>query len=184
MVEYNEVNYWGGRSRPNSSKSIAPVFSNYIAESIKDCIDLLEFGPGVGRMFELYQDREEVHCFDIHRSYFKECKKEAKKYGFKISFTVCPEIGFTLFNDKEFDVVVCSQVLLHQKHESIAKVMKELARIGKKVVCISLKYDPNGPELRPHCFFHDYKDICSQNGWHYYNEVLTKSNVCFTYEED
>jgi SAM-dependent methyltransferase len=72
--------------------------------------------------------------------------------------------------DKSFDAVFTRTVLLHIPPDKIERAVSEVCRVTKK--CLILHephYDPNGPELRFHCFNHNLPEIV---GRHFKGETI------------
>lgn len=179
-MSYNEVIYWNNRINPNQDTLPPPLWTDYVFKSIRGCQSLLDFGPGVGRFFPVYKGFKSVDCFDITDRHLSELMSFSKLLGFKLNFISGLDVGVTPYYDDQFEVVVCVQVLLHQRDENIEKVMSELARIGRKVAVIS--YRTEIPfDLAEHVFNHDYLSICKKNNWWVREVVQTDKHILFNY---
>lgn len=140
-MEYNKVEYWNSRHDPNGDgcRSYTP---NHIA-AVKPFIgknqNILEYGPGIGRMIELYENQSHINFYDISDIYSSRLKTVCENKNLKIQNQIIDKSGDiqTSFKDNEFDIVCAFEVLLHCPKEEIEDVIKELARIGKKVIVIT-----------------------------------------------
>jgi SAM-dependent methyltransferase len=192
---YDEKEYWDNRINPNSASDlITELHINFVKSCLGDAKFIMDFGPGVGRTFPAYEKIETVIGWDITEQYAVAVIKESEKYNFDFQFTTNPwrKMGETPYIRNFFDAVVSVSVFLHQRPHNILKVMRELARIGKKVIVASY-FNPNEPldvpceeekEYEKHCFNYNYFDICKENGWkmsdkHWEEDMY----LMFTYSE-
>lgn len=193
MKEYNVVDYWNKRGNPcsKSIKQITSTHLEYLREQTTGCKKILDFGPGFGRMFSAYVDAEEVIGVDVTEQHKKELHRRAKKEGFKFSL-ICNTENFNKleFVEKEFDAVVVSEVLFHQTPNMVERIMKELLRVGQKVIVItymnlSEKYDKIGKHIPNHryCFNYNYYTICKKNGWNLREEDRFRNQIFFVYSD-
>lgn len=139
MKVYNETKYWSERENP-SAKSLPPWQWTFIASELKGVETVLDFGSGTGRLFCCYRDAYEVTACDITSNYMDKCLEAAKSERFRFKFVIVgiENVRNRLpFKENEFQRVVASEVFLHMKPEYIGTAMKELARVGRKVVAIS-----------------------------------------------
>lgn len=187
---YNEIKYWRNREHPNSALTVEPPpieelnYFSYIKKNLIGCNSALDFGPGVGRTFVAYESLAQLECFDITDKHSNTLKDVAKNYNFKFNFTLGNKIGVTPYRDKEFDAAISCQVFLHQKPNKIQKIMRELLRVANKVIVIS--WSEKGPVLTtaPHCFNHNYIQICRKNNWQVMNVKRKPKYIYFVYKEN
>lgn len=171
---YNEVNYWNKRQNPNSADidSITPQHLEFVKSQLEGK-KILEFGPGIGRILPAYTGYD-VSVFDVSTNYLDRLKNKAKSLNIELDITIDnnPSVQNHIipYDDNQFDVVVCVSVLLHQRPQNIVQIMKELARVGKKVIVIS--WSEEGIEYEDHkskyegdkyCFHYDFNKICRYN---------------------
>lgn len=174
---YNEVNYWNTRKNPNVSNidTITPAHLEFVKSELKGK-KILEVGPGIGRILPAYSDYKKISTFDISNKYHDRLMKRAKELNIEIDFSIDddPSVQHHIlpYYDKQFDTVVCVSVLLHQRPQHVRKLMKELARVAKKVVVISWSQDGEAfedinskYEGNKHCFHYDYKQIITNFGF-------------------
>lgn len=191
--EYTEFNYWNRRpypTDPNMSAETVEMHIDYIEKQVFQAKSVLDFGPGIGRTFKAYKDISYVEGCDISRMYEFQVKAEAEKLGldFKLIHLDLVELGHLPYTRNTFDVAVAAEVLLHQRPENILLVMRELARVAKKVVIISWGEDrvsystPGEKSSGPnHCFHYNYLQICKEEGWKVTNFVGADRQVYFVY---
>ena len=216
---YSEKEYWSTRDNPNQSwtgesqvgtsaykfiksgiKSKKPILSNYlnISSKLYGAYKCLDFGPGTGRFIEAYIGLNMgLECYDVSDLYSKRLQDRANEYGVRINLTI-GESSFNIlpYKDKEFDVCVSTMVLLHISPNNILGVMKELSRVSKKVLIMSLydkekpfceyrrlfDYGLKGEEYYTHVFNYDYPRICLDSNFKILNfEVEGSRRVFFTY---
>lgn len=174
---YDESKYWNEiRKWPNynNTKDLSKLKDDrvigYVRKNLGKSKCIMDFGPGIGRMFPLYKDMELVEAFDISDRWSKIVTNEARKFGFKFTFAVMKEIGKLPYKDKEFDSTVCMSVLFHQRPQYIDLIMSELARISGFVIAsgsIGSKVDV--VESESHFYRHNYEDICKRNNLEMFN---------------
>jgi len=166
---YDEIKYWNERRLPTSSDD---VYYEKNLEFVKGQINagdkVLDFGPGIGRLFPAYKKCSSVSVCDISLMYKDRLLENAKREGIPFKeFKHMTEVDVIPFAFNEFDVCVCSQVLLHQKPANIVSVLFEIKRVAKKVVCIS-SFEPGWFYDRPYgdtfderrgCFNYNYPSL-------------------------
>jgi len=189
---YNEFTYWNRRSEPSS----APEDYNtehlfYIEKHLEGMEYILDFGPGIGRMFPAYGDIRNVTGCDISTLYSERVMEESKNFPFKFKLDHTDEPFHLSYGHKEFDAVVSCAVFLHCRPETIMSQMKELIRVSKKVITVS-KYDENIEFDEPvilcknkyRCNFnYNYYQICEDNNWTIIDPIKYKRNLFFVYKE-
>lgn len=166
---YNKIDYWGERKDPNSDKS--KTSATLQVEWTKNFLDMhdniLDYGPGVLRMLDLYKNINEINFYDISSQYKSIVEKKCADNGILIKKYVIDNSGVikTPFKTNEFDVVVCSEVFLHSPDAEIVELINELSRIGKKVI-VSTWYEKGNYVHSGHCWTRDYKKILKENNLH------------------
>lgn len=174
---YNEYDYWNRREYPTAvdmSEETNRDHIEYIRKHVEGAGAVLDFGPGIGRTFEAYRDLPGITGCDISVFYSKKVHEAAKQQGLslKLDHITMQGLDRLPYKDNEFDVVAAIEVFLHQRPQNIMRVMKELARVGRKVVVITwmdenvefLKVDVP-KEGANHCFNYNYLKICEDQGW-------------------
>src|SRR4030042_6609008 len=121
---YNEIEYWTKRKFVKQSPEDV---KDFIILNIQDCQSILDFGAGNGRLFELYKDKDVV-AYDI-------VKRQYPIQGLR-SFRFTNE-----YEDKIYDCVICSMVLLHIRPENLKKILDYLFKVGRKVLIVTF-YNP------------------------------------------
>ena len=178
MGGYDKIKYWGSRTDPNNSKSrgVAEKQVQWTSQFLTDNDELLDYGPGVGRLSECYKLVKSLSFYDITHKYESRLKKLCEDIEVEIKEFVIDNSGEikTPFADGQFDTVICSEVLLHVPEDEIVDVMLELARIGKKVV-VNTWYLEGEKHQITYCFTRDYKKIIEENNL----ELLTWEENAF-----
>lgn len=173
-TSYNEVIYWNARTRPNATFLVESE-SEYISKHLKGCDDILDFGPGTGRVFPLYRGKTVVG-YDISLRYVETVFERAFKNEVTYYHILNPRVSTLPFANKSFQAVVCSSVLLHQRPENIELVMSELSRVGKKVIVLTWagRESPSS-----HCFPHDYDALLEK--YTVIDKIKYKDQIYFVY---
>lgn len=186
-MTYDAVKYWNRRKNPNSSTigGDTPTHISFIKKNLKDVCSLLDFGPGVGRLLEAYAGISRIEGYDVSEIYKSELLEKAKQLNLNFSLIVEKKIGKLPYKDKEFDAAIATEVLLHQKPKYIELVMSELLRVAEKVIVITWMEEgvQFGSTSGPHCFHHNYFDICSRNSWKVFVVEKYKKQTMFVYGE-
>jgi len=166
-MSYNKIKYWNGRVDPNNSysRSITGTQINWMVEQINvEDKTMLDYGPGVGRLIGFYRNFENVNFYDISSKYKNQLIQLCEENDIIIDNYIIDKTGKikTEFDDNQFDVLVCSEVLLHVPEDEIIDVMNELARISNKVI-VNTWFDSGETIQNSHCFTRDYKRIIENN---------------------
>jgi len=163
---YNKISFWKNRNDPNSDngRKIALDHIKLIKPFIPPNINLLDYGPGIGRMVDLYKNQTYINFYDISPTYKNRLIQKCKNNNLKINKYIIDESGDikTPFKDKEFDIVCAFEVLLHSPENEIEEMMNELARIGKKVI-ITTWYQDGELISKGSCWTRDYKKLLTNN---------------------
>jgi len=188
---YDEFNYWNKRVEPSSAPEDYHIeHLSYIKKHLDGMKYILDFGPGVGRTFSVYENIERVVGCDISTLYSERVIDESKKYSFEFQLDHTETPDNLPYQDKEFDAVISCAVFLHCRPEKIIGQMKELIRVGKKVITVS-KYDEKMKfdivdimcEDKHKCnFIYNYYKICEDNNWEVLDPFVYKRHLFFVYK--
>lgn len=147
MANFIEGNY---EDKYNSNNPVSKVLMNNFIDSIrklikdidrKEITSVCEVGAGEG---ELLKNIIKVYpgaiysATDLSKRKIKEAKNNLKIKN--INFSVQNAENLNKFKDKQFDLVICCEVLEHVKNYN--KSLKELKRISKKYILISVPNEP------------------------------------------
>lgn len=170
--KYDPVSYWAQREHPNTDEApgISPPHRNFFNVNAACARSVLELGPGIGRLFPLYQDIPRTVALDLSRKYENHAKNVASNLNLNLEqYFLNEALQPYPFQDGEFDISVASFVLLHIPFENIRHTLSQLARVSNKVIVFDGD-DPNWPateaERKPssHCFRHDHDALCRDLG--------------------
>ena len=187
---YEKVSYWSSRKDPNSeqSKKTTSLQVKWTEKHINTTDNILEYGPGVLRLVDLYKNLDGVSFYDISGNYKSIVEEKCVNNNIKIKQFIVDNSGNikTPFNNNQFDIIVCSEVLLHSPDNEIVDLMLELSRIGKKVI-ITTWYDGGKHINSGHCWTRDYKKLIDENGlklllWE--EDLFENSQLGFIYTKD
>jgi len=180
-MTYNVVEYWDNRGNITKGGSLSDKEQDFIFEYVYGKEKLLDFGCGKGRLFNLYQTNREVYGYDITTNHSDHLRAMSAKYRLDFKF-VKGELDYEVlpFRDQFFDVCICSEVLLHQYPNQVGKIMNELARVSKKVACITALYREDQIPAS-HCFDHNYIDICDIYKLKLLNYQIYNNRILFAY---
>jgi len=163
---YDKIEYWGNRKDPNSelSKKTSDLQILWTKNFINEDDNILEYGPGVLRLLDLYKGRKKINFYDISTQYKNSVEKKCKDNNILIENYIIDNSGEikTKFKNEEFDVIICSEVFLHSPNNEIEKLMVELARIGKKVI-VTTWYEKGKSINTGHCWTRDYSKLIKDN---------------------
>lgn len=175
--KYDEVRFWSKKERISNSE-LENMYEVMINDFIENDKKVLDFGCGKGRTFKLY-DGKKVTGFDItefHKENFVTSNMESFDFVLGDGSNKLP------FKDNEFDSVVCLVVLLHIQPKKVANLMKELARVGKKVF-VGTYHSKKKVALAPHCFNHNYKKLLKDNDLRLIDKFEVLTTLVFDYEK-
>lgn len=168
--KYDPVQYWNERTNPNGVQGLLPeqiaYDVKYISTGLSDCKKVFELGPGVGRTMAAYKPGTRLFSLDISVKYRGQLEAVARDKRITLIQKHARSLNLDFpFEDGEFGVSVCSQVLMHVPPSQIHHAAQELLRVSKRVVVIST-FLPAAPErtVAPHVFNHDYLSIFSGLG--------------------
>lgn len=159
---YNEIEYWRRRKHPNNPDGNPESDVSYLRKHLGDVGFVLDYGPGVGRTFEVY-DWHTVVGYDITDLYYDRAMAKAMSVGFTYVPVVVKKIDRMPFPDNTFEAAVACEVLHHIRPENIRMVISDLRRVADKVIVITA-YTENKPfdvqTTLSHCYNHPYFDLC------------------------
>lgn len=153
---YKSKKYWNERVEPNPYNNIFEPELTVVPSYVKGHKTLLDFGCGIGRLFELYKGME-VTGIDFSKLYEQRAKKHAFDLRLKYNHSIFDihELGRLPFNNNEFECGVLSRVLLHAPNDEMELIVSEMARVCETVLVVN--YEHNGQKLAPHVFGHDFE---------------------------
>jgi SAM-dependent methyltransferase len=173
-VSYNPSEYWHERGkiykknfRYDKNKRLQEEFLiahlNNISGSFKS---VLELGCGFGRITQLllsnYNNISEYLAVDISPDQIENAKSLLSSSKLpnqvKLDFLVSDIQSLRL--DKEYDLVLLSEVLLHILPEDIDSIIKKLITLSKKHIINIDWYEDNPPKSQAsHNFIHQYETL-------------------------
>lgn len=193
MKDYDVVKYWNERGNP-CSNSIDELTNDHLAflkYNVKGCKNVLDFGPGYGRLFSAYEAGTNIVGVDVTEQYKEKLQHNAQEQNVNFELICKQDVLKPFdFDDKYFDAVVTSEVLFHQTPNTIRQIMLELNRVAKKVIVISYmnlkeKYDALNGEFDKsrYCFNYNYYKIAAKNNLLIYNEKRLRNQLMFVYSD-
>lgn len=177
--KYDPVQYWNNRVNPNNAEGVSHAVQRKHIEHIRKFVrghgPFLEYGPGIGRTLEAYEEGAKVCTIDISSRYAKEFTNNAAARGIRLGEQhVLAPLDCFPFERDSFSVAVASQVFLHVPPQQLAVVIKELLRVAEKTVVISAyRHNALARGRARHCFNHDYLRVVTDGGG-----VVDNCNVC------
>ena len=173
-MSYNPSEYWHERGkiykknfRYDKNKRLQEEFLithlNNISGSFKT---VLELGCGFGRITQLllsnYNNISEYLAVDISPDQIENAKSLLSSSKLpnqvKLDFLVSDIQSLRL--DKEYDLVLLSEVLLHILPEDIDSIIKKLITLSKKHIINIDWYEDNPPKSQAsHNFIHQYETL-------------------------
>jgi hypothetical protein len=180
-LSYDELKYWNSRVNPNTEHG--GDFSqmiNFLWERIPNQAWVLDFGPGVGRLFPGYRGAAEVVGVDISKLYATRLFEAAKQYNFNFSLVLSENVRVPA-HLAGFDVAVASMVLLHQKPETIGDIMLDLAHAAREVLVLTWMSERQYIDIAPHCFNHNYGQLCKDYDLNILDWDLNHETLRFSY---
>jgi len=186
-VSYNPSEYWHERGkiykknfRYDKNKRLQEEFLiahlNNISGSFKT---VLELGCGFGRITQLllsnYNNISEYLAIDISPDQIENAKSLLSSSKLpnqvKLNFLVSDIQSLNL--DKQYDLVILSEVLLHILPTEIDSVIKKLITFSKKHIINIDRYDDHPPKsLASHNFIHQYETLYKK-----YTEPSTTTTI-------
>ena len=84
---YDKIKYWSDRNEPNSDKAVklASAHLQWAQPFISSKYNILEYGPGVGRMVELYINNSAINFYDITFNYQNRLTERCKELDLVIN---------------------------------------------------------------------------------------------------
>ena len=174
-MTYNPAEYWRERGKIykknfqyDKNKRLQEEFLiahlNGISESFKS---VLELGCGFGRITQLllsnYHNITEYLAVDISPHQIENAKSllsstKLSNNQVKLDFLVSDIQSLKL--DKEYDLVILSEVLLHILPTDIDSIIKKLISLSKKYIVNIDWYEDHSPKSQAsHNFIHQYETL-------------------------
>jgi SAM-dependent methyltransferase len=187
-VSYNPSEYWHERGkvyqknfRYDKNMRVQEEFIiahlNNISGSFKS---VLELGCGFGRITQLllsnYHNITEYLAVDISPDQIENAKSllsstKLSNNQVKLDFLVSDIQSLKL--DKEYDLVILSEVLLHILPTDIDSIIKKLISFSKKYIVNIDWYEDNPPKSHAsHNFIHQYEELYKK-----YTEPSTTTTI-------
>jgi len=188
-VSYNPSEYWHERGkiykknfRYDKNKRVQEEFLiahlNNLSGSFKS---VLELGCGFGRITQLllsnYNNITEYLAVDISPDQIENAKnllssmKKLPNNELKLDFMVSDIQSLRL--DKQYDLVILSEVLLHILPTEIDSIIKKLITLSKKHIINIDWYEDHPPKSQAsHNFIHQYESIYKK-----YTEPSTTTTI-------
>ena len=149
-MTYKPKEYWSKRGTPNQYSTLQQWDIEILKPLCEQAKSILDFGPGNGRTFELYEGKEVV-AVDIVDKYKDELHEKADRYEFLL-------FDFMLTDyvvNYQFDLGVLSKVLLHDPNPKwiidYVADMCDRVFISTGINCTA-----------EHCFDHDYAGLLKE----------------------
>ena len=182
-MSYESIKYWNKRANPNNANATTKIEAHYLKPFLKDKFNLLDFGAGIGRTFELYKDMDQVTGLDFSEIYETQARASAKANGLNYEHIIHNVHSEPLpFENGTFEAGVALCVLLHAKPgKEVKTILTELARVCDKVLVVS--YYGQGQKLAAHNFEHDYETLIDELGLTMYEAAidLSYNQITFVY---
>jgi len=147
MTNFVEGNY----DKYNTKNPVSKLLMNNFLESFKALLSeideseiktICEVGVGEGSLLKSLVNifpKAKYWATDLSAGEVKKAKKSLE--GIKnVSFNVQNAENLHLFKDKQFDLVVCCEVLEHVKNYK--KALRELKRVSRKYILVSVPNEP------------------------------------------
>lgn len=135
---YDEFEGWGGGELDEQERNRIIKTISVIPNDVDSVIDV---GCGDGRVTNRLTSFKKVVGLDFSKAALKYVKCEKMRCS-------CAEIPLT---DNSFDLVLCNEVLEHLDQETFEKTTKEIKRIARKYVLISVPYKQNLNQFKVKC---------------------------------
>ncbi|MFV1874459.1 class I SAM-dependent methyltransferase [Nioella sp.] len=181
-MSYDPKTYWETRENPNAPNQLtAPQFIyDYVRPRLALARNVLEVGPGLGRTLDLYTPEMELKTIDLSTNYRDMVSKRAKDFGLSLSqcFLELPEDQFP-FDDREFDIGVSIQVLMHVPPETVEITIGEICRTCERAVLIATVSLPENRKAA-HVFEHDFISLIQKAGREVIHSEIHGHTGCFT----
>lgn len=165
--EYKPLEYWSRRTEPSSADE---VYTNahcaFLRKYIRPDSLVLDYGPGIGRVFQAYHAGQRVIGIDISPLYVSRVIDAAKRRGliYDHILTYTHSRIPTYLNGYLFDAIVFSEVLLHVPYAALKTLLRQAQNVSRKMLIITWEGEGSYPNLAPHCFNHKYREIFEEQG--------------------
>ena len=143
--------------------------SDSIFTSDESVQSVLELGCGFGRITKLlltnFRNIQEYLAVDLSPHQLENAKKYVDSHNDKITFLLS-DIQSLNTNNKKYDLVILSEVLLHIIPSEIDSIIKKIISLSNKHIVNIDWYQDNLPQ--------DYKKRASHNFIHQYEAIYKK----------
>jgi len=193
---YKPFDFWNKLNNPNkaitkenkdSIELLRITHINYISKNIKNDKLILDYGCGVGRTIDCYNNNHQIVGVDISLIYKDRIIEKANSLGLHFGWIHVSDNKIP-FDDNYFDAAVCTQVLMHTKPDDILVIMNELKRVSKKVIVSSKEignkhnsYIGKNRKFKGHRYRYDYEKLCKKYRFNIFNIERYKKNIMFCY---
>jgi len=132
---------------------------------------VLELGAGTGRMtkimFDIFPNIKKYCIVDIDPHFgllMKNIPMDVEKGIFRVDITT-NEFD-RIFKDKQYDMVISSEVFMHIKPEDIERVIKSVKNLlAPNGVILNIDWSVAAPQEHSNwCYIHDYDKLYRENG--------------------
>lgn len=187
---YDPVEYWNTRNQPNTAKNpgVSSAHADYFRKHIAPGSNILELGPGIGRLFSMYRGAKDgtFSTLDIATQHKDTIAAAARAQGLKVNQFFMNEADARYpFADDSFDIGVSAYVFIHVPFEYIRHSMSEMARVARKTIIFASDnpawaQSPADRKRSSHCFNHDYVALCDAMGLKVFDSIRFPKNSDIT----
>lgn len=182
-MTYNSKTYWANRDNPNRKDAKPNAIESILREGVTG--NVLDFGCGVGRTFELYENASDVIGLDFVDTYRQRAMENAVGMPWGFYHTIHDvHVSNLPWPDGTFETGVLCAVLLHAPPDEAKRIIEEMGRVCRKVCVVS--YLDNGQKLADHVFAHDYNQLMRDTGMTVNHRTTNKelNQLYFEYEKN
>jgi len=177
---YDSKTYWNNRPNPNKGTKPENIDARHIPPFLVGARSVVEFGPGVGRMYQFYKGLN-VTGIDFAKQYEDAATQSAIAAGVSMYTHRIHDVHEkpTPYKDNQFEKGLLIKVLLHAPHFEAVRILKEVGRIAEEVLVITYGGTQDG--LAQHCFVHDYEELLEDVGATVHEFKTEGNQVVFKY---
>jgi len=190
--EYIPEEFWNQKQEPNrlnQPQDIIDTHIRYISDNINNYESILDYGCGIGRTFDAYNQTHNIVGVDVSYSFKDRAIDKANNLSLNFNWIHINDNKIP-YPDKEFDTIVCCLVLMHIRPFEIIDLMKEFERVSDK--CVIITKNPESSEDNKNVnkvkkyytkrYAYDYLELCRNNGLEYYNVEYYENQIMFCYK--